>query len=611
MATTGDPTDPRGNKRPNEDPILVSSHTFRPVIVTERPCKVCLPVNIHPKNAYGIFSLFFNDEVLTVLVKNTNLYGARHYKGLKTAWKYTSVTELRAFLGILVYRSLYPHPKHRDLWNTDINKPVHTALVRTLSCTRFAQLEATIHISDPDIKGNIFSKLEPVNLMLLAICKALWQPSSALAIDECMSRFTGRAKEKITIPTKPIPTGIKGWVLADNGYFCHWFWHGKGDGPQGIGKTPKLLGRNKTAAVVPALLKTLPQAPPGTYGVTLDNLFTSTKLLVYLSAEGFGARGTARTNAGVHQELIGHKKSDKNDIIPWGTKHLKYVADGAVAQLGWKDSSYCIFMSNMDCGVDTVYTKRRRPNETATCAKTARQPFGDQPEKVLPRPALTYFYNIEMNQVDRGDQIRATYPIQQRQQKGWKAMFYTMIGIVVVNSYLLSSYAQVPKEDKFTDHLAFRQALYKGLFEYATGAAGAAGAVEILPVAGPVNLVLPPGDTMPIVADPDTEDRAEIAAAAAVTHTAGELLVTAAADARIEHQRIPMKRAACVVCKKIATEKRRGQGQKKVAFQESSPNITSKRKDKHVTRVATGCASCSVTLCLTKGCWEAFHSLVS
>ena len=247
-------------------------------------------------------------------------------------------------------------------------------------------------------------------------------------------------------------------------------------------------------------------------------------------------------------------------------------------------------------GVDTAYTKRRRPNETATCAKTARQPFGDQPEKILPRPALTYFYNIEMNQVDRGDQIRATYPIQQRQQKGWKAMFYTMIGIVVVNSYLLSSYAQVPKEDKFTDHLAFRRALYQGLFEHATGAAGAAGAVEILPVAGPVNLVLPPGDTMPVVADPDTEDRAEIAAAA---------------DARIEHQRIPMKRAACVVCKKIATEKRRGQGQKKVAFQESSPNITSKRKDKHVTRVATGCASCSVTLFLTKGCWKAFHSLIN
>ena len=75
---------------------------------------------------------------------------------------------------------------------------------------------------------------------------------------------------------------------------------------------------------------------------------------------------------------------------------------------------------------------------------------------------------------------------------------------------------------------------------------------------GSVNLVLPPGDTVPVVDNPDTEDRAEMAAAAAVVRTAGKLLVTAAADARIKHQRVLMKRAICVVCKQIATEKRRG-----------------------------------------------------
>ena len=189
-------------------------------------------------------------------------------------------------------------------------------------------------MSDPDIKGDMFSKLEPVNSMLLNTCKVLWHPSSALAVDECMSRFTGRSKEKITIPSKPIPTGIKGWVIADEGYFMYWIWHAKGDGPQGIGKVPKPLGKNKTAAVVVYLLKTLPKGPPGTYSVTLDNLFTSTKLLVYLSAEGFGARGTARTNAGIHQDLLDYKKSDKNDIISWGTTHLRYVAEGTVAQIG-------------------------------------------------------------------------------------------------------------------------------------------------------------------------------------------------------------------------------------------------------------------------------------
>ena len=148
-----------------------------------------------------------------------------------------------------------------------------------------------------------------------------------------MCRFTGRTKAKLTIPTKPIPTGIKAWVIADKGYFLHWFWHAKGDGPQGIGRVPKPLGRNKTAAVVPALLNTLPQAPNSSYGVTLDNLFTSTKLLVYLSSIGYGARGTTRTNAGIHKDLLDFKKSDTKDTIPWGTKHWRLVADDKVVQI--------------------------------------------------------------------------------------------------------------------------------------------------------------------------------------------------------------------------------------------------------------------------------------
>ena len=56
-------------------------------------------------------------------------------------------------------------------------------------------------------------------------------PSSALAVDECMCQFTGRAKEKLTIANKLIPTGIKAWIIADKDFFYHWFWHAKGNGP--------------------------------------------------------------------------------------------------------------------------------------------------------------------------------------------------------------------------------------------------------------------------------------------------------------------------------------------------------------------------------------------
>ena len=65
-------------------------------------------------------------------------------------------------------------------------------------------------------------------------------------------------------------------------------------------------------------------------------------------------------------------------------------------------------------------------------------------------------------------------------------MFYTTISIVVINSFLLSLHAPVAKKDKFIKYVAFREALYKGLFDHATGAADAGGA-DIPSLAGPLN----------------------------------------------------------------------------------------------------------------------------
>ena len=109
MATVGDSTDPQGTRRPNEDPILDSAHTFNPVIVADRPPKLCLPSNVSPNNAYSIFSLFFTNEVLETIAKNTNGYATLQKAHIRprVLWKDTSVAGLKAYLGVLIYRSLY------------------------------------------------------------------------------------------------------------------------------------------------------------------------------------------------------------------------------------------------------------------------------------------------------------------------------------------------------------------------------------------------------------------------------------------------------------------------------------------------------------------------
>ena len=58
-------------------------------------------------------------------------------------------------------------------------------------------------------------------------------------------------------------------------------------------------------------------------------------------------------------------------------------------------------MSTMDCGINTIITKRRYPNKITICAKIAYRAFNYLPIKELPRPALIYHYNMDISAVNR------------------------------------------------------------------------------------------------------------------------------------------------------------------------------------------------------------------
>ena len=154
--------------------------------------------------------------------------------------------------------------------------------------------------------------------------------------------------------------------------------------------------------------------------------------------------------------------------------------------------------------------------------------------------------------------MRASYPVQQRQQKAWKAMFYTLVGVIVVKSYLLSSHSYVADKAKFTEHLAFRETLYKGLFAHAR--------------------------PQVVVSNTDI----------------------------IGHQRVSFKRSPCVVCKHAAEVERRGiKRARRLVLQVISPNVASKKKNRHVHRAKMGCSFCNVALCTersTRRCWDIWHS---
>ncbi|KFA80954.1 hypothetical protein S40288_09573 [Stachybotrys chartarum IBT 40288] len=85
--------------------------------------------------------------------------------------------------------------------------------------------------------------------------------------------FTSKSKLKLTIKTKPTPTGFKVWVVAQKGYFLGWVGHRP---QQKYGPASK---------------------PP--------------KALKELRHKGHGATSTVRSNYGIYKGLVDAKVRDK------------------------------------------------------------------------------------------------------------------------------------------------------------------------------------------------------------------------------------------------------------------------------------------------------------
>jgi hypothetical protein len=218
--------------------------------------------------------------------------------------------------------------------------------------------------------------------------------------------------------------------------------------PRELGGTIKAgKGGNKTQAVVLHLIKRLLEPPQGSgYYVYFDNLFVSTQLVEYARAQGIGVTGICRDNRGVIQELLDLKKSDKKDIIKWGTTYLMPTENGQVCYIGWKDQVFVLIISFVLSGNKKVVRLRKRPKETSSKARTTREPFGTKAVKELEIPAIADGYNYYIGAVDEFDHLTAQNTgLYHVKKGGHQVLEYWLLRIVLVNCYLLVLCSDVPK----------------------------------------------------------------------------------------------------------------------------------------------------------------------
>lgn len=232
--------------------------------------KAALPPDTQIQAPIQFFQLFWPNDLYEILAENTNRYAELHPLGLTRpnlrSWVKTTAAEIKAFIGVYIYASVYPVVELHELWNQSSDRPLHRAITEAIGRTRFEQINHFFHISNPTEealkKTSPFVKTSPLSDRLRSAWSKYWSPGRNLAVDETIQAFTGRSSDIVNIPSKPTPEGYKIWALADHGYVIDFLYHSRGQltsqGPIGLKKKwTKNDGFSKTEAVVMELAERL------------------------------------------------------------------------------------------------------------------------------------------------------------------------------------------------------------------------------------------------------------------------------------------------------------------------------------------------------------------
>ena len=160
-----------------------------------------------------------------------------------------------------------------------------------------------------------------------------------------MLSFDGRSIQKVTIPAKPIPVGLKLQGLGDKGYIYNWeatrpklaeFQQDSSKFSVAIPETtpPVYAFLTATQSMVARLVESLPKGRR--FHLYLDNLFVCWRLCQYLKLRDIALTGTCRKGAcGYPPRLLALKGVPTS--LNWGALQGTIVK-GVLAWL-WQDNN--------------------------------------------------------------------------------------------------------------------------------------------------------------------------------------------------------------------------------------------------------------------------------
>lgn len=392
-----------------------------------------LPGNIGLARQFGkscsqsdAWSLIFTEDILTEIVLRSNEKLIKIRQKISDAdrmdYRDLDLTELKAFLGLLFLTAIFKSNDEdlKSLFSTDGTgreifrccMPLKRMYV-LLICLRF----------DNEENRNVRKETDPsaaiswVFHKFVENCQKNYSIGEYACIDEMLVGFRGRCRFRMYIPSKPRKYGIKLVVLCDAK--THYFWNGyiytgKGSDGNTLSEIEK-----KFAKPTQAVLNLVKPLEGTNRNITADNWFTSVELLSELKKRGLTYVGTIKKN----------KKEIPSSFLPAKKR----------------ETNSCLFGFSNDVTLVSFVPKR---NKAVILVSSMHHDKSIDSESG--KPEIIEFYNITKGGVDALDEKCTKYSTSRRTRRWPMAIFFNLLNISLVNSYVIfSSFPDNPKQSRF------------------------------------------------------------------------------------------------------------------------------------------------------------------
>lgn len=387
-----------------------------------------------------VWDLIFDPTIIDSIVSNTNVKLASVRLNIRdpsnrSNYRETDALEINALIGLLLLTSVLKsnHETVMSMFSKDVvNRAYFNA---TMSMRRFEVLLSCLRFDDAltraQRKAN--DKAAPISEIFLKVIQnsqKTYSISENATIDEMLIPFRGRCGFRMYMPKKPHKYGIKVMCLADaktSFLFNAYIYTGKNS--DGVGLLPEeQLRLGKPTQSVVRLCKPISRS---NRNITADNWFTSLDTTDELEKMGLTYVGTMRKD----------KREVPKEFLPSRQR----------------PASSARFAIN---GKRTLVSYAPEKNKSVILISTMHHSFEINEDKK--KPEIVCYYNTTKCGVDLLDMRCAVYASNRRTRRWPMAVFYRLLNIGSINSFILY---MCFKDTKMMTRFEFTKELGKMLVE--------------------------------------------------------------------------------------------------------------------------------------------------